>query len=82
MWLVPEVEFDNVIIISAFIFHTLLPVRFVTCLNFVAVGHKVVTPNNTEITNVQVGASAPKYSMFPFDMLVFFTLTICNFCLC
>lgn len=70
MWLVFEEDFDNVITISAFIFHTLLSVRFVIYLNFVAVGHKVVTPNNTEIIKVQVGASTPEYSMFPFDTLV------------
>lgn len=85
MWLLSEEDFDNVITISAFIFHTLLSVRFVTYLDFVAVGHKVVTPNNTEIPNAQVGASIPEYSMFCFDMLVslsLFSVTVCGFYLC
>lgn len=80
MWLVSEENFDNIITISVFVFHSLLSMRSVTNLNFVAVGHKVVTPNNIEIINVQVGASVPEYSMFPFDILFsFFSVIIIRF---
>ena len=42
----------------------------------------MVTPNNIDIVNVQMGASALQYSMFPSAILVsFFSVTICVFCL-